>query len=63
MKTKEERKEENRQLKKALCICINKPLVKRLSSAMDRINGGKYYTEEEFFKDSPLLALEEYEKK
>jgi hypothetical protein len=48
--------EENRDLKKALSICINKPLVKRLSNAIKRIEKGSYYTEEEFFKSSPQLT-------
>lgn len=54
---KEEKlKAENIQLKKALCICLNRPLAKRLACAVERIKKGEYYTEEEFFKDSPLLA-------
>ena len=52
----EKLKEENRQLKKALCICLNKPLVKKLADAIKRIEEGEYYNEEEFFKDSPLLT-------
>jgi len=48
--TKEEKlKAENIQLKKALCICLNRPLIKRLDSAVERIKKGEYYTEEEFF--------------
>ena len=48
--------EENEQLKKALCICLNEPLVKRLSNAVERINSGEFISEEEFFKDSPILT-------
>jgi len=55
--TKENRlMEENRQLKKALSICLNKPLVKKLSEAMKRIEKGKYLTEQQFFKDSPEIV-------
>jgi len=45
--------EENNELKKAISILLNKPLVKQLSEAMERINSGEYITEEEFFKNSP----------
>lgn len=49
-------KEENQQLKKALSICLNKPLVKRLTEAMERIDRGEFISEEEFFKDSPEIT-------
>ncbi len=51
----EELEEENRQLKKALCICLNKPLVKRLAESMKRIEHGEYITEDEFFRDSQKI--------
>ena len=41
--------EENNELKKAISILLNKPFVKQLSEAMERINNGDYITEEEFF--------------
>jgi hypothetical protein len=57
MKNRESKlKKENKDLKRALALCINKPLVKNLSQAINRIKKGNYYTEEEFFKDSPLAA-------
>ena len=46
-------KKENNELKKALNVCLNKPLVKKLTKAMERIEKGEYMTEEEFFKNSP----------
>ncbi|MFA4952719.1 MAG: hypothetical protein WC584_00695 [Candidatus Pacearchaeota archaeon] len=49
-------KEENKELKIALSLCLNKPLVKRLSEAVKRIDDGEYYSEEEFFKNSRQLA-------
>jgi len=49
-------KEENRELKTALSLCLNKPLIKRLSEAVRRIDNGEYYSEEEFFKSSPQLT-------
>ena len=55
--TKENRlREENKMLKRALAICLNKPLVKRLSEATARINRGIYVTEEDFFKNSPKIT-------
>jgi hypothetical protein len=53
METLQNLREENIQLKRALAFCINKPLVKRLAEALERINKGEYLSEEEFFKDSP----------
>ena len=41
---------ENDELKSAIAILLNKPLVKKLQEALDRINNGEYVTEEEFFK-------------
>ena len=49
-------KEENKELKRALSICLNKPLIKRLNEAMERIDSGEYITEKEFFKNSPQLS-------
>jgi hypothetical protein len=49
-------KEENIRLRKALALCINKPLIKKLSEALERINNGDYISEGEFFKDSPQEA-------
>lgn len=55
-KKMEKLKEENKNLKKALSLCLNKPLVKRLHEAIERIKKGEFITEEEFFRDSPRLA-------
>ena len=49
-------KEENEELKKALSLCLNKPLTKRLSEAVRRMDNGEYYSEEEFFRSSPQLT-------
>ena len=49
-------KEENKELKVALSLCLNEPLIKRLSEAIKRIDSGEYYSEEEFFKNSPQLT-------
>jgi len=45
--------EENNELKKVVSILLNKPLIKQLNEAMERINSGTYITQEEFFKNSP----------
>ena len=42
---------ENEELKKSLALALNKPLIKKLKEALDRINNGAYITEEEFFRD------------
>ncbi|MFH1358931.1 MAG: hypothetical protein ABIH37_03530 [archaeon] len=52
----EKLKQENKELKQALSVCLNKPLVKRLAEAMQRIDSGEYLTEEEFFKDSQKIT-------
>lgn len=52
----EKLKEENKELKIALSLCLNKPLIKKLSEAVRRIDDGEYYSEEEFFKNSPRLT-------
>lgn len=46
-------REENIQLKKALAICMNYSIIKKLSEALNRVNSGEYVSEEEFFSDSP----------
>ncbi len=46
-----ELKKENQELKKALSICINKPLVNRLSDAVSRIERGEFVSEKEFFRN------------
>lgn len=51
-----ELREENEELKKALSICLNEPLVKRLAEAMERIKQGEYVTEDEFFRDSQKIV-------
>jgi len=38
--------EENKELKRALAISLNQPLIKKLSEALKRINSGDYSSEE-----------------
>ena len=52
-----ELKRENKELKKALSICLNKPLVNRLHKALEKIEKGEYYTEKQFFKNSHRLSV------
>ncbi|MFA6023470.1 MAG: hypothetical protein WC781_05265 [Candidatus Pacearchaeota archaeon] len=40
---------ENEELKRALALSLNKPLVKKLREALGRINSGDYVSEAEFF--------------
>lgn len=54
METIQQVKQENIELKKALAISMNKPLIKKMVAALIRIKQGHYIAEEEFFKDSPL---------
>ena len=42
---------ENEELKRVLALSLNKPLIQKLSNALERINKGQYITEEEFFKN------------
>lgn len=49
-------KEENMRLKKALAICLNKPLIKEIKEALNRVERGKFVSEEEFLKESPLVC-------
>ncbi len=53
-RTKEELISENEELKNILAFCFNQNLVKELACALNRINNGEFYTEKEFFKNSPL---------
>ncbi|MEK6906138.1 MAG: hypothetical protein AABW81_00790 [Nanoarchaeota archaeon] len=41
---------ENDELKRALALSLNKPLIKKLNDALKRIDSGNFITEEEFFK-------------
>jgi hypothetical protein len=41
---------ENEELKRTLALSLNKPLIQKLSNALERINNGQYVTEEEFFR-------------
>lgn len=52
MESLDKLKDENMQLRRALAICMNVSLIKRLSEALERINNGEYISEEEFFSDS-----------
>jgi RNA polymerase-binding transcription factor DksA len=47
-------KEENKNLKKALAVCSNKPLLNEIKSALNRIEQGEFVGKKEFFKQSPL---------
>ena len=40
---------ENEELKRALVLALNRPMIKKLKDALERINSGVYVTEEEFF--------------
>ncbi len=53
MENIEELREENQELKRALSICMNKPLIRELHEAIERIDSGEYVSEENFFKSSP----------
>jgi len=44
-------KAENEELKRALALSLNAPLINKLKDALERINSGDYVTEDEFFKD------------
>lgn len=48
---KQELLEENIQLKKALALCLNKSLIKRLLSSLESIEKGDFISEEEFFRN------------
>ncbi|MDO8509473.1 MAG: hypothetical protein Q7S27_07395 [Nanoarchaeota archaeon] len=41
---------ENEDLKRSLALALNKPLIKKLKDALERVEKGEYSTEEEFFK-------------
>ena len=49
-------REENEDLKEALAIALNKPLLKQLKNAIKEIETGEYYTEEEFAKHFNLTS-------
>lgn len=53
MESIQQLEQENHELKRALALLMNKPLIKKISEAIERINSNEYLTEEEFFKDSP----------
>ena len=42
---------ENEELKRNLALSLNKPLIKKLNQAIQRINNGKYISEDEFFSN------------
>lgn len=42
---------ENEELKRNLALSLNRPLVKKLNEAIQRINCGDYVSEDEFFKN------------
>lgn len=42
---------ENEELKRSLALSLNKPLIKRLNEAIQRINNGEYISEEDFFRN------------
>ena len=47
-------REENKDLKEAIAIALNKPLLKKLNEAIARINNGEYISEEEFFREQKV---------
>ena len=51
MESQENLIKENEMLKRALMLSMNKPLIKKLKAALERINSGEYVGEEEFFKN------------
>jgi len=40
---------ENEELKRALALALNKPLIKKLNNALRRIESGEFVSETEFF--------------
>ncbi len=42
---------ENEELKRNLALSLNKPLIKKLNEAIQRINSGSYISENEFFSN------------
>ena len=54
--TEQKLRKENTNLKKALAVCLNKPLMKQIDRALVRIDRGEYISESEFLKTSPLMA-------
>ena len=57
MENIEKLRKENIQLRQTLALCLNKPLIKELAEALERIRFGEYVSEEEFFRDSPLNSF------
>jgi hypothetical protein len=56
-KNKEMRlKKEVKELRIALAVCINKPLVKQIKNSLRRIEEGKFVGKKEFLKQSPLVC-------
>lgn len=51
-------KQENQRLRKALAICLNKPLIKEIKEALGRMEEGKFVGKEEFLKQSPLKCYQ-----
>lgn len=43
-------RKENQDLKEVIAVALNKPLLKQLNEALERINNDEYVTEEEFFR-------------
>lgn len=57
--TKEEKlKKENKKLKRAIAVCLNKPLLNDIKSALIRIERGEFVGEKEFLKKSPLKCCQ-----
>jgi hypothetical protein len=48
--------EENIRLRKAMAVCLNKPLLSDIKEALVRIEKGKFVGKEEFLKESPLVC-------
>ena len=50
----EKLKKENHDLRRALAVCLNKPLIEDIKGALSRIEKGEYVGKDEFLKQSPL---------
>lgn len=53
MENMQELEEENRELRRALVLLMNRRLIRELREALERVNSGDYVSEDEFFRDSP----------
>ena len=49
-------RKENKELKEALTLALNKPLLRDLANEIKKVENGIYFTEEEFAKKHRLVA-------